>query len=196
MSRTLEFDPDHALQKAMTYFWQHGYEGTHMRDLANYMGISKSSFYNTYGDKHQVYISALNAYMEREYAELNKLLQTDPPPDVLLPALFFNASARGSAEVLDQGSFLVNAAVERAPHDPETRVVIGDHFQRFADLLTEYFNRKQAAGIIADTFRPRLHAHALISNLYSLGVLARLNLGLQAREDVIEAAMVIYQETA
>jgi hypothetical protein len=27
-----------------------------------------------------------------------------------------------------------------------------------------------------------------------LGVLARLNLGLQAREDVIEAAMALYQE--
>ena len=53
MPRTLEFNPDHALQKAMTYFWQHGYEATHMRDLADYMGISKSSFYNTYGDKHQ-----------------------------------------------------------------------------------------------------------------------------------------------
>ena len=62
----------------MTYFWRHGYEGTHMRDLADYMGISKSSFYNTYGDKHQVYISALNSYLEQEYAGLNKLLESDP----------------------------------------------------------------------------------------------------------------------
>ena len=195
MPRTLEFNPDQALQKAMTYFWKHGYEGTHIRDLADYMGISKSSFYNTYGDKHQVYISALNSYLEQEYADLNKLLETDPPPDVLLPALFFNVSARASAEEPGQGSFLVNAAVERAPHDPETQGVIGDHFRRFADLLTQYFSRKQTEGIIADSFRPRLHAHALISNLYSLGVLARLNLGLQAREDVIEAAMVLYQGT-
>ena len=193
MPRTLEFNPDHALQKAMTYFWRHGYEGTHMRDLADYMGISKSSFYNTYGDKHQVYISALNSYLEQEYAELNRLLESDPPPDVLLPALFFNVSARSSSEELGQGSFLVNAAVERAPHDPETQAVIGDHFQRFAELLTQYFSRKQSEGIIAATFRPRFHAHALISNLYSLGVLARLNLGIQAREDVIEAAMVLYQ---
>ena len=193
MPRTLEFNPDDALQKAVTYFWQHGYEGTHMRDLADYMGISKSSFYNTYGDKHQVYISALNAYLEQEYAELKKLLQTDPPPDVLLPALFFNVSARSSSAELGQGSFLVNAAVERAPHDPETQAVISDHFRRFADLLTQYFTRKQSEGIIAASFRPRLHAHTLISNLYSLGVLARLNLGFQAREDVIEAAMVLYQ---
>ena len=193
MPRTLEFDPNDALEKAMTYFWQHGYEGTHMRDLADYMGISKSSFYNTYGDKHQVYISALNAYLEQEYGELKNLLETNPPPDVLLPALFFNVSARSTSELAGQGSFLVNAAVERAPHDPETRTVIADHYRRFSDLLSEYFTRKQSEGIIAATYRPRLLAHGLISNLYSLGVLARLNLGLQAREDVIEAAMVLYQ---
>ena len=193
MPRTLEFDPNDALEKAMTYFWQHGYEGTHMRDLADYMGISKSSFYNTYGDKHQVYISALNAYLEQEHAELNKLLETDPPPDVLLPALFFNVSARSSSDEPGQGSFLVNAAVERAPHDLETQAVVAGHFRRIADSLTQYFTLKQSQGVISANFRPRLHAHALISNLYSLGVLARLNLGLQAREDVIEAAMVLYQ---
>lgn len=195
MPRSLEFDPDLALNRAMTYFWRHGYEGTHMRDLADYMGISKSSFYNTYGDKHQVYISALNAYLDQEYAELNNLLETNPPPDVLLPALFFNVSARSTSEQMGQGSFLVNAAVERAPHDPETQTVIADHFRRFGDLLADYFTRKQQEGIIASTYRPQLHANSLISNLYSLGVLARLNLGFQAREDVIEAAMVLYQES-
>jgi TetR/AcrR family transcriptional repressor of nem operon len=192
MARTLEFDPDRALSRAMDYFWLHGYEATHIRDLAEYMGISKSSFYNTYGDKHKVYIVALSNYLEQEYFLLEGLLETNSPPDQLLPALFSNVSDRFSDQAQRRGSFLVNAAVERAPHDPEARKVVANHFERFADLLSDYFAFQQQAGTLVAKHDPQMLAHALISNLYSLGVLARLDLGLDARENVVRAAMTLY----
>lgn len=192
MARTLEFDPDIALSKAMDYFWLHGYEATHIRDLAEYMGISKSSFYNTYGDKHQVYIVALNNYLEQEYLLLKQLIESNPPPGQLLPALFTDVNNRFSDQAQQRGSFMVNAAVERAPHDPETRQVVAEHFERFANLLADYFNQQQHRGYIDSRHDPLMLAHSLISNLYSLGVLARLDLGLDARENVIRAALTLY----
>ena len=192
MARTLEFDPDIALSKAMDYFWLNGYEATHIRDLADYMGISKSSFYNTYGDKHRVYIVALNNYLEQEYQLLKHLLESNPSPGELLPALFSDVNDRFSDHAQQRGSFMVNAAVERAPHDPEARSVVAEHFERFAGLLADYFSRQQLEGHIDARHEPQMLAHSLISNLYSLGVLARLDLGLDARQNVIRAALTLY----
>jgi TetR/AcrR family transcriptional repressor of nem operon len=192
MARTLEFDPDRALSRAMDYFWLHGYEASHIRDLAEYMGISKSSFYNTYGDKHRVYIVALSKYLEQEYLLLERLLEPNPPPDQLLPTLFSEVSERFSGRAQQRGSFMVNAAVERAPHDPEARSVVAEHFERFADLLSGYFALQQQVGAIVSQHDPKILAHSLISTLYSLGVLARLDLGLDARENVVRAAMTLY----
>lgn len=193
MARTLEFDPDQALSRGMDYFWLHGYEGTHMRDLADYMGISKSSFYNTYGDKHQVYINALNAYLEQEYSSLVELLAGEPSLDQLLPALFFEAGDSFASRERQRGSFLVNAVVERAHHDLEARRVIANHFERFADLLAQEFQSRQLSGEIPRKHDPLMLAHALISSLYSIGVLARLNLGVKARQHVVQSILTLFK---
>lgn len=94
MARTLEFDPEITLNKAMQYFWLHGYEAGNTRDLAGFMGISKGSFYDTYGSKKAVYLAALNSYLEQEYEQLAQMLQTTLATGDLLPALFDNVSHR------------------------------------------------------------------------------------------------------
>jgi len=59
MARTKDFDEDKVLQKAMNLFWHKGYNGTSMQDLVDGLGISRSSMYDTFGDKHTLFIRAL-----------------------------------------------------------------------------------------------------------------------------------------
>ncbi len=193
MARTLEFDPEAALNRAMEYFWLHGYDAGNMRDLATFMGISKGSFYNTYGSKKAVYLAALNSYLEGEYQLLAQMLSETPPADDLLPALFANATDRFGDQNKLRGSFLVNAAVERAPHEPAVRQAIADHFERFDGLLADYFARLQEQRGLPRRFEPQVYAQALISTLFSIGVLSRLNLGQQTRENVVMAALALYE---
>ena len=46
----------------MSIFAQHGYEGTSAQMLTEAMGIGRQSIYNSFGDKWQLYLSALRAY--------------------------------------------------------------------------------------------------------------------------------------
>jgi AcrR family transcriptional regulator len=61
--RPRNFDRSDALQKAMKLFWERGYEGASFDDLADAMGISPSSFYNSFGSKERLYQEATEAYM-------------------------------------------------------------------------------------------------------------------------------------
>src|ERR1700748_2100418 len=64
MARTKDFDENEVLMKAMNLFWYKGYNGTSMQDLVDGLGISRSSLYDTYGDKHTLFIKALESYRE------------------------------------------------------------------------------------------------------------------------------------
>jgi len=62
--RPVVFDRDHALGEAMKLFWERGYEGTSFDDLIAAMGISASSFYNSFGSKEELYCEATQSYAE------------------------------------------------------------------------------------------------------------------------------------
>ena len=62
--RPAVFDRDVALREAMNLFWERGYEGTSFDDLIAAMGISASSFYNSFGSKEALYCEATRSYLE------------------------------------------------------------------------------------------------------------------------------------
>ncbi len=49
----------------MKLFWERGYEGSSFDDLIAAMGISPSSFYNSFGSKERLYQEATEAFMAR-----------------------------------------------------------------------------------------------------------------------------------
>ena len=62
MGRPREFDEINVLERAMEAFWARGYDGTSLQDLLLVMGLSKSSFYETFGSKHDLFLRALEHY--------------------------------------------------------------------------------------------------------------------------------------
>jgi AcrR family transcriptional regulator len=62
MARPREFDADAALDGAIGVFREHGFEGTSAQMLVDAMGIGRQSLYATFGDKWQLYCSAVRRY--------------------------------------------------------------------------------------------------------------------------------------
>src|SRR5437879_13191066 len=80
MARHKEFDSDEALNKAMEVFWSRGYEAASIQDLVKNMGINRQSLYDTFGDKHALYLQTLDRYREVEGRRMLELL--GPPGSV------------------------------------------------------------------------------------------------------------------
>lgn len=58
--RPLSFDRTQALDLAMDVFWRHGYDATSISVLTGEMGITAPSLYAAFGDKHHLYLEALD----------------------------------------------------------------------------------------------------------------------------------------
>src|SRR5918911_4112509 len=75
MARRKEFNRDEALHKAMEVFWARGYEAASINDLVEHMGINRQSLYDTFGDKHSLYLQALDRYREVEGRKMFEALE-------------------------------------------------------------------------------------------------------------------------
>ena len=60
--RPRTFDPDIALRQALDLFWERGYEGTSLSDLAEAMGIASASIYACFGSKADLFRKVMRLY--------------------------------------------------------------------------------------------------------------------------------------
>src|SRR5215213_1124004 len=114
MARHKEFDSDEALQKAMEVFWSRGYEAASIQDLVGHMGISRQSLYDTFGDKHALYLQALDRYREVEGRKMFELLERPGPVKRALRQLFESVVECALGEGERRGCFVGNATSELA----------------------------------------------------------------------------------
>jgi TetR/AcrR family transcriptional repressor of nem operon len=145
MARPREFDETRALGAARDLFWQHGYEATSLADLLDAMGIAKSSFYETFGSKHALFLRALADYQSERESTARARMAGAPSARAAIEALFRGIVASEEAK----GCMTCNEAVELAPRDRAVEAEVGRGLGGLETLLAETVGRGQRDGSIA-----------------------------------------------
>ena len=84
MSRTKTFDEEETLDRAVELFWSQGFDATSIADLEKHLGLGRQSLYNTYGDKRNLFLRAMQRYTERNRSEaVAPLLASDASLDAI-----------------------------------------------------------------------------------------------------------------
>ncbi|MBO0786464.1 MAG: TetR/AcrR family transcriptional regulator [Actinobacteria bacterium] len=173
MARTKEFDPDAVLQKALDLFWERGYEATSMADLVERLGIARASLYATFGGKHDLYVQALDRYVQGRDPRLVEML-SQPGPALPAVRALVEAYARESAcDERRRGCLVVNAAVEVMARDPQTARRVEASWDTLETALTSALTRARAQGELAPDKDPRALARFLLVVLQGMRVLGR-----------------------
>ncbi|WP_433944761.1 TetR/AcrR family transcriptional regulator [Paenibacillus sp. SN-8-1] len=119
MARSKEFNESEVLDKAMMLFWEQGYEKTSMTELVDHMGIHRRSLYDTFGDKHRLFLKAMQRYEDKIGAALNSGIKRSKTATEALQFCFDFMIRLHVDEDLPSGCLTVNSAVELATRDSE-----------------------------------------------------------------------------
>ncbi len=187
MARTKEFRPEAALDAAMQLFWLKGYGATSMRDLLDGMGIGRGSFYDTFGDKHALFLAALDRFEEARTGWIGETLEGSGLDGI---EEVFRRSVDGLVgSEPRRGCLLANSAVELAPHDAEVADRISRYVRRTEEAFAGALVRAQGAGEILARSDPKVLARFLVSNLHGMRVLARAGTDRRTLEDAARVAL-------
>ncbi|MFB7941317.1 TetR/AcrR family transcriptional regulator [Streptomyces sp. NPDC004779] len=190
MARTKEFDPDAALQAALDLFWARGYEATSMADLVEHLGIGRASIYATFGNKHELYMKALDRYLETRDPGLVEELSAPGPALPAVRAVVRRFAAEATAEgVRLTGCFVTNSAAELAPRDPVVARRVELSWEQVETLLHSALTRARAQGELPEGRDPRTLSRLLLVLLQGVRVVGKASTDPARVRDAAEEAL-------
>lgn len=155
MARPRTFDEERALDAAMRAFWANGYEATSTQDLCEATGLGRSSIYNTFSSKHELFQRALARYMDSMTAVQVEILEdAGRPPMERLRTLFVRIVDSEFACREDDhsiGCLTVNTTVELAGRDPEAAEMLAHDLAVRLDAISAVIRSGQSGGDITST---------------------------------------------
>jgi TetR/AcrR family transcriptional repressor of nem operon len=111
MAGVKQFDRNEVLDRAMSVFWQSGYQATSIQDLVDATGINRGSLYTTFGDKCGLFLAVLDHYAERIARPLMAELD-NPDPRRAIEGMFESIIRRNSDPAWPRGCLDTNTSLE------------------------------------------------------------------------------------
>jgi TetR/AcrR family transcriptional regulator, transcriptional repressor for nem operon len=193
MPRTKEFDRNDVIHKARELFWQKGYEATSMDELVNTLGISRSSLYDTFGDKHQLYCETLNNYCESNAYTLAKEATGAKNPVAFIGYVFDIILSQAKKDKDNKGCYVVNSMVEFSSRDETVKAILDANNKAFENMLRGLIQRGQKDGSISQLQSAKQLAQFLLNTVYGIRISARSNASAKELQDVVKVAIGVLQ---
>ncbi|MDH3607888.1 MAG: TetR/AcrR family transcriptional regulator [Gammaproteobacteria bacterium] len=165
LGRPIEFNPGIALDAAMHEFWRNGYEATSLQDLLNSMGLSKSSFYQTFSSKEKLFHQCLKHYQEQMAIKLEKDLSRSSLGIDFIQQAFSDIADEAKKENEQKGCLVINTANEFGQKNSEIAIIVKQSIDRFERIFLKAVKRAQSESDISETKNATVLAQYLVGNM-------------------------------
>jgi TetR/AcrR family transcriptional repressor of nem operon len=173
MARPKAFAEQDALHAAMETFWRKGYHHTSMQDLVDSMGINRASLYDTFTDKHTLYLNALERYRDLNCADMVEAIAGADTAQAKIRAIFERVIAETLDDREQKGCFITNATLEMLPHYADVQAVVRDNFAQLDSLFRQLLADGKANGEFNAALSADQVVPFLISQLSGIRVLGK-----------------------
>ena len=171
--RPRSFDVDAAVERAMGVFWSRGYHATALPDLLRATKLSRGSLYAAFGDKHSLFLRALDRYIADALTRMDTEFDSRRGPIDGLRTYLAGYVDRTTGASGRRGCLLVATAMELAGQDAEVGRRIASFFKAMEARLAHALTRAKAAGELADGVEPASAARILVCFVEGLRVVGK-----------------------
>lgn len=167
------FDIDQTLTRAMRAFWSHGYGATSMQDLVEATGVNRASLYATYGDKRELFLTALKKYDGDIRRRMLADLSESHSPQHAIGAVFDKFINQTNAPLENWGCFIVNTSLELAAHDIEIAKMVNSAQDEIEAFFLAMIQKGQETGEFNRELDAATAANRTLASLLGMLVMIR-----------------------
>jgi AcrR family transcriptional regulator len=160
VGRPRGFDPDVVLDAAIDVFWRRGYEGASLSELTAAMGIRSPSLYAAFGDKAQLFQTALGRYVDRNMGYVMDAL-AEPTAFAVAAAFLTGNAVAVTTPGRPAGCLSVQSAV--ATEGSTQLAHLSENRARIQGLFADRFRRAVTEGDLREDEDPDELAAFLIT---------------------------------
>jgi TetR/AcrR family transcriptional repressor of nem operon len=186
MPKTKQFKKEDVLQAASAIFHQKGYNGTSIDDILKATGLSRSSLYDSFSDKHTLYLACLEFYKNRERAAYEEVNKTPLNGYEKIQLLFKEVVNHLVTHPDDNGCFMVNAAAEMSKRCDKTSRIICNNKADIEELFAAWLEDAKTNGSIQLSQDPRSYGGYLFNALCGLKVLSQSGANREELDEVVK----------
>ena len=173
MPRPKSFDEDAVLDQAVELFRARGYEGTSLADLEMHLGLGRQSLYNAFGDKHSLFLRALERY-KRGVTEGALARLHAPGAGLAEIRAFFRSSVKSlTAPGPRHTCLVVNTILERGSQDPDALLRCNQARAGLERVFRRALAQAKTRGELSEGVDVDATATLLVSQNYGLNILAK-----------------------
>lgn len=171
MARTKTFDETSATRLARETFHDHGYAATSVQQLTAATGLSRSSLYDTFGDKHGLFLRSFAQYCDDNADLIESDLTGDQGGARARLERHLRKKIDGPSS--QRGCLLAKATAELGSTDADVAQTSSAFYSRYEGALTACVRDAQAAGDVRDDLDAVAIAALLLSLLRGIETLNR-----------------------
>lgn len=191
MARPKAFDPDAALDRAMDLFWQKGYEATSIQDLVNHVGINRASLYGTFGGKHDIFLAAVEHYINAVVIERFKALNQHESGVEAIGEFFRKFAEMATTDATRRGCLVANSIMELAARDKDAAERVGAALKWVEGAFYKALMRSRANGELNGRHTPRALARSMTCLLLGATAMAKAGADAKTLRDAIEVGLSV-----
>ncbi len=185
--RPREFDESAVLDRVVELFWEQGFEATSVGDIVEATGLNKSSLYNAFGSKDELFDQALERYVAFRIGTLTDVLVNGHDGLADIHRLLDFMEGEVLSDVGHRGCLAVNTSTElgaRMSAVVERKLA---YRARVRSALVTALERAERAGEIAPG-SAETYAQVLVAIMFGVAVVARS--GAEAAELVAQVQSI------
>lgn len=175
MARPKTFDENQTLEKAVGLFWRKGYHASSIQDVVDTLGINRASLYDTYGDKHTLYVKALQRYRAAQSQAMTEIMQEQGGAVNRIKTLLETIIETALNDPERKGCFMVNTAMELVNQDAEIARIAADYQRETENALEQLIRDGQRSGEFTMMRDARVLAQFVFCSINGLQLAGKTN---------------------